>query len=272
MDTLGIKKRELEAFDERVRVLTTAVHDGEVRMDMLSAKDRHLIALTTKVDALSKRFETLFAESDDLTKKQLALETLNERLGQVDELAKNTSWQMDSLKQSRADLEVLRKDVQEFYKSHAEIAQLRDKLGSDRLALEAFGDRMTALSTARRSSMRMDASGKMTLVDEGRVAHAAETVADLRADPRVSARVPFVARSKAPRRPQSAQRRRGRGRPGAAAPRPTRQGVMRRPRRQMVDAQHKLESVRQLQQRLRAARHGTEHAGRRRHRTRADQA
>ena len=141
VDTLTIRKKEFEAFDERVRALTAAVRDGETRMDTLSAKDKNLIALTQKVDALSKRFETLFAQSDDLTKKQLSLETLHERLTQVDDLAKKTSWQMDSLKQSRADLDVLRKEVQEFYKSHAEIAQLRDRLGSDRLALEAFGER-----------------------------------------------------------------------------------------------------------------------------------
>ena len=100
-------------------------------MEALAAKDKNLIALTQKVDGLTKRFETLFAQADDLTKKQLALETLHERLAQVDELAKKTSWQMDSLKQSRQDLDVLRKEVQDFYKSHAEIAQLRDKLGAD---------------------------------------------------------------------------------------------------------------------------------------------
>src|SRR4029077_15956409 len=109
------------------------------------AKDKNLVALTQKADALTKRFETLFTQSDELTKKQLALEALNERLGQVDDLAKKTSMQMDSLRQSRQDLDVLRQEVQEFYKSHGEIVALRDKLGSDRLALEAFGDRMNAL-------------------------------------------------------------------------------------------------------------------------------
>ena len=101
-------------------------------MEALAAKDKNLVALTQKVDGLTKRFETLFAQADELTKKQLALETLHERLGQVDELAKKTTWQMDALTQSRQDLDVLRKEVQEFYKSHAEIAQLRDKLGADR--------------------------------------------------------------------------------------------------------------------------------------------
>ena len=116
-------------------------------MDGLTAKDKNLIALTQKVDGLSKRFEALFAQSDELAKKQFALETLHTQLAEVDELAKKTTWQMDSLKQSRQDLELLRKDVQDFYEAHAEVAQLRDKLGTDRLALEAFSERMTALGT-----------------------------------------------------------------------------------------------------------------------------
>src|SRR5207247_389359 len=82
---------------------------------------------------------------------------------------KKTAWQMDSLKQSRQDLDVLRKDVQDFYKSHAEIAQLRDKLGADRVALEAFAERMAALSIrAPELEAKMDTIlGKMALVEEG---------------------------------------------------------------------------------------------------------
>ena len=37
------------------------------------------------------------------------------------------------------DLDGLRGEVQDFYKSHAEIAQLREQLGNDRAALEVFG-------------------------------------------------------------------------------------------------------------------------------------
>src|SRR5580765_1065992 len=137
--TLAIRKREFEAFDERVRGLQTSVGDAEARMGTLAAKEKNLLALDQKVDGINKRIEGLLASADDLTKKQTQLETLNDRLGQVDEMAKKASWQMDALKQTRQDLEVLKTDVQAFYKSHAEIAQLRDKLGADRQALEAFG-------------------------------------------------------------------------------------------------------------------------------------
>src|ERR1043166_7366458 len=127
--TLAIRKREFEAFDERVRGLQASVGDAEARMGTLSAKEKNLLALDQKVDGINKRIEALLASAEDLTRKQTQLEALNERLVQGDELSKRPSWQMDSLKQTRQDLDVLKNDVQAFYKSHAEIAQLRDKLG-----------------------------------------------------------------------------------------------------------------------------------------------
>ena len=47
-------------------------------MDALVAKDKNLVSLSQKVDGLAKRFEALFASADDLTKKQLSLEALND--------------------------------------------------------------------------------------------------------------------------------------------------------------------------------------------------
>src|SRR4029453_15483938 len=80
VDTLGLKKKEFEAFDERLRSLQSGVGDAESRMEAVAPKDKNLIELTQKIDGLSKRFEALFAQGDDLTKKQLSLESLHERL------------------------------------------------------------------------------------------------------------------------------------------------------------------------------------------------
>ena len=95
--------------------------------------------------------------------------SLQESLGQVDELAKKTAWQYENLKQSRQDLESLRKEIQDFYKSHAAAVQLRDRLAADRAALEAFLERTTAFSAGLPElEARMDAiTGKLAIVDEG---------------------------------------------------------------------------------------------------------
>ncbi len=77
--------------------------------------------------------------------------------------------QAESLKQSRQDLDVLRRELAEFHKAHAEATQLGDKLSADRASLEAFGERATALlSRTPELESRMDTVlSKMALVDEG---------------------------------------------------------------------------------------------------------
>jgi chromosome segregation ATPase len=197
VDTLTLKKKAFEAFDERLRMLHSGVGDAESRMGALTARDKSLLELTQKIDAMSKRFEALFVSADDLTKKQLSLEALHDRLGQVDDLAKKTSWQLDSLRQSRQDLDVLRKEIQEFHRSHTEAAKLADKLGADRVSLEALGDRMTAFSSqAPELEAKMAGIlGKLNLVEEGtkKATQLHESVAELNAQiSRVSARVPLV--------------------------------------------------------------------------------
>ena len=88
---LAVRKKDIEAFDERLRGLQTGIGEAQGRIDTIAAKDKNLVTLTQQIDGLGKRFDTLFAQSDEITKKQLALETLHERLGQVDELAKRTA-------------------------------------------------------------------------------------------------------------------------------------------------------------------------------------
>ena len=196
-DTLGMKQKQFEAFDERLRTLQSGVVDAESRMEGLTAGDAHLTDLTEKVDGLSKRFETLFTQADDLTKKQLALEPLHERLGQAHDIAGEATRQLDSLRQSREDLDALRKEIQEFSERHADAARLVEKLGADRLGLEALGERMTAFATlAPELEAKMDAiTGKLELIEDGtrKAASLHESVAELDAQiSRVSARVPFV--------------------------------------------------------------------------------
>src|SRR5580765_3917185 len=53
VEALLVKKKEFEAFDERVRGLTGSVGDAEARMDALATKEKNLGALSQKVDALA---------------------------------------------------------------------------------------------------------------------------------------------------------------------------------------------------------------------------
>ena len=141
----ALEKKEFEAFDQRLRALQTAVGEAEGRMDALAAQGEAPVAAHQRVDALSKEFQALLGQADELTKKQANLETLQRASRRRSTSCRSAPRRSTTaLKQSRADLETLRKDIQDFHKSHAEVAQLRDKLGADRAALEAFGDRLTS--------------------------------------------------------------------------------------------------------------------------------
>ena len=124
-------------------------------MQSLAANDKNVTQLNQRVDALATRYQELFAQSDELNKKQEALESLQTRLDQVDQLSKRTTSQLDALNQSRSDLEALRKEIADFHTSYAEAAQLRDKLGiRSRGARELHGARHARSTCARPRSKR----------------------------------------------------------------------------------------------------------------------
>ena len=86
--TLAVDKKEVEAVDERLRALDGAVGRAEARMSAFGGQEKALSTMAQGIEGLSKRFEELFAQSDELTTRQLTLEGLHERLAEVDDLAK----------------------------------------------------------------------------------------------------------------------------------------------------------------------------------------
>lgn len=197
VERLGVDKKEFDQFDHRLRGLAGNVAEAETRMDGVLQKDKQLAVMNQRADELSKSFQTLMAQADEMGRKQGALEALGERLAQVDELGRRTQAQHEALKQSRQDLETLRTEIAEFHKAHAAAAQLRDKLAADRASLEAFGERATTLlSRTPELESKMDAVlSKMQTVEEGTKAatRLGELAAELDAQlTRVGARLQFI--------------------------------------------------------------------------------
>ena len=168
-ERLAIERKDFEAFDQRVRALQGSIAEAEKGMETLAARERNVATVSQRVDAIGKQMHELSGQADELQKKQASLDSLQEGLAQVDDLAKKTAWQFESLKASRQDLETLRKEIQEFYKSHAAATQLRDKLSADRSALETFLERLTTFSVGvPELQAKLEAiTGKLALVDEG---------------------------------------------------------------------------------------------------------
>ena len=197
VERLAVDRKEFDQFDHRLRALSGAVAESEARMDGVLAKDKQLAVMNQRADELSKSFQTLMAQADEMARKQGALEALGDRLAQVDEMGRRTQAQHEALKQSRQDLEQLRLEIADFHKAHAEAAQLRDKLSADRASLEAFGERATSLlSRTPELESKMDAVlSKMSVVEEGTksATRLGELAAELDAQlTRVGARLQFI--------------------------------------------------------------------------------
>ena len=171
---LAIRKREFESFDERVHVLQSSVADTEARVENVAAKDKNLTPLLAESRcAHACASKTLFAQADELTQKQMSLDSLHERFAQLDELSKKAVVaDRDAASRAARTSTSCATDVQEFYKSHAEIAMLRDKLGcrSPRRS-KSFGERMARHGGTRAGARRQD--GRDSRQDDaGRRRHA----------------------------------------------------------------------------------------------------
>jgi chromosome segregation ATPase len=145
--TFAVDQKAVAAIGERLNAVAAAIDRAEARMGAFAGHEKALSTIAQGIEGLSKRFDELFAESDELTKRQLTLEGLYDGLAQVDDLAKKAASQIDWLRQGREELDLLRKDVLAFHKSHAEITQMAAELAADRQAIQVFGERMTAIAT-----------------------------------------------------------------------------------------------------------------------------
>ena len=169
LERLAAEGKGLDVFDQRVQALQAGLATIEKSVAGLAATDRAVTGLTQKVGGLDKQVHGLLSQADELQKKQAGLDTLQERLAQVDDLSKRTGWQLDTLRESRKDLEVLRKEIQAFYKSQTETSQLRDKIAADRTAFEGFFGRVDEFKRSMPElDSRIDAiSSRLSVVDEG---------------------------------------------------------------------------------------------------------
>ena len=185
LGTLAARQQELETFDERVRTLQEAVTDSDGRIEALAAKDRDLVALSEKVDGIGSRFDTVLAQLGDVAKKQIALESLDDRLAHVDELLKKTAVAagaheleakmdlqeqhevvrhlsseaqatLEALKNERAGLEELRghlRDAEQGFKqAMAQVGALKNELDQKLAPLSQLND-LTQAAEGRLGSL-----------------------------------------------------------------------------------------------------------------------
>ena len=199
LDRVGVEKRELDSFNGRQRGLQISVSEAEGRMETLLAKERGLAVLHQRLDEMHQSVQDLHTNADDLARKQADLDGLRGRLADVDELSLKTSVQAEALAGTRQDLVSLGTEIAEFHKAHVDAAQLRDKMGLDRTALEGFASRMGEFLT-RAPQIEASVTGvtaRLNLVEAGlkQADRLGEMVRELEAHvARVSARSEFESR------------------------------------------------------------------------------
>ena len=169
VEKLVLEKKEFEALNERLQGMQEAVQESEQRMNAVSQQERQLSFLPQRFDELGRSFETLMGVADELSRKQARLDTLGERLSQIEDLSTRAAAQYESFTRSRADVEAIRVEIHEFHGAYADVAQLRDRLGADRAALEGFVGRLASYrSSAPELDTKLDEFlRKMPLIDVG---------------------------------------------------------------------------------------------------------
>jgi chromosome segregation ATPase len=177
-DRVAGSRRDLDAQQTRVSRLLQSVSDVERAHQSLAARVPEVDQLRDRVGALAAQLSDHDSRAAGFTGKMASLEEIHDHLVSVDEMSRRATWQMESLKNARLDLEELRADIESFYREQSEASQLRDKLAAERAALESFLERMGAFAVAvPLLDDRMNAiTSKLSIVDEG-TAKAANLVA-----------------------------------------------------------------------------------------------
>lgn len=168
-ERLATGRRELDAHASRVTSLQSAVVELERAHTSLAARSPEVDSLRARIETLAGQLGEFDTRSETFVEKMAKLEEIHDHLVAVDEMSRRATWQMESLKSARTDLEELRGDIEQFYKDQSDARQLRDTLTAERTALEAFLDRMGAFAVqVPELDARMNAiKSKLSIVDEG---------------------------------------------------------------------------------------------------------
>ena len=118
VESVAGRKKEFEVFEERLRALQTSVvrcrgAHGGARRRRTRTSPRSRRRSPTASPSASKRCSpkpTISRRNSSRSTRSRAF------VGQLDDFARKTTWQMDALQQSRQDLEALRKDIHDFHK------------------------------------------------------------------------------------------------------------------------------------------------------------
>src|SRR5207245_1438196 len=115
-ERLATERREMEAGDARSAALSATIERVERAQDAVAVRGKEVDALAQRIDTLDQQLTLTTERAEDAGRKIEVVEVLKQDLMRVDEMARRATWQMESLKSARTDLEELRADVVAFYR------------------------------------------------------------------------------------------------------------------------------------------------------------
>ena len=145
-EKLAADRTVFEGFVQRVDDFQQRLPGLDSEMDTISAKwsvaKKAVTVLGKTTDRLEDRFRGLLTQAATLQQKQADLESLQDRLNQVDELSNQTGLQFDALQKNRAELEEFQEEIHAVHTSRADIVEAAEKLAADRTVFEGFVQRV----------------------------------------------------------------------------------------------------------------------------------
>lgn len=168
IDRIEVERGQLSAFDERVKALNDRIGTLEMGVETLAEREGRVTSIAARVDQLSREMSTFGDRAETALEKQGALEALEKSLAHVDNLARSTAARYEAVAANRQHLDRVREEMDAFRTTHTEAVRMRDALNSDRMALEAFIQRMNEFNAeVPELQARMDGVvGRMGVLEE----------------------------------------------------------------------------------------------------------
>jgi chromosome segregation ATPase len=197
IERLAIEGKSFEAHEQRIAGLKSALDTAERQLEVVLGRQEAVDALNRKAEALEQTVRQLSTELGELSRRRTDVATLAERLACVEATAREVEARQAGLESGRQQLEALRAELGAIHTSRASAAELCTQLNTDRVALEAAGEKIARFAVeAPALENQLDAVlEKLRLLDDAdRLAQRArETIGELEATlARSSEKLQFV--------------------------------------------------------------------------------
>src|SRR5262245_18675392 len=138
LDSLSVRRQEMDTLAERLRFVQTGLADAVARLSTVSAAESTMGVLTEKVESVAAQVAQMTAQMHALEEKQAAVTAFEQRLDMADRAVRQTASQIDLLGQRQKDLEALKAAFDTVDHTYAAVRKLVDELRQQKQDFAGF--------------------------------------------------------------------------------------------------------------------------------------